>query len=169
VSPIEYISKSAAAQKMGISTRRINDYAVRGQIRRRYAIDKQTRRKHVVYRLADVERLTSERQAVKDAAALIAAPASAKVTMEDTVESLTSATLLPSQGPSWIPSRILSFQPRPHEWLTLEEAARYTRLPISYLDGLIRAGKLHALDVGRQKGGRWRISPRTLDAISAEA
>jgi hypothetical protein len=46
-------------------------------------------------------------------------------------------------------------------WLTLEESAEYSGLPASVLSGFIGDGKLSAMNVGRRRGGQWRI--RRLD------
>jgi hypothetical protein len=44
-----------------------------------------------------------------------------------------------------------------HLWLTLQQAAEYSGLPAAVLVEWITAGRLFALDVGRRRGGRWRI------------
>jgi hypothetical protein len=42
-------------------------------------------------------------------------------------------------------------------WLTLQEAVEYSGLPGAILLEFIAGGRLPALDVGRRRGGRWRI------------
>jgi excisionase family DNA binding protein len=66
----------------------------------------------------------------------------------------------PLNGTSVAPAKM-----RP--WLTIAEAADYTGLPESFLLHMIEEGDLPALDVGVRPGGKWRVSRRALDGISA--
>jgi excisionase family DNA binding protein len=52
-------------------------------------------------------------------------------------------------------------------WLTLDEAAVYSGLPVSYLQKQIDDGCLAAIDVGVRPGGRYRVARRDLDTITA--
>jgi hypothetical protein len=57
----------------------------------------------------------------------------------------------------------------PRPWLTLDEAENYSGLPAGFLLEHIAAGKLPALNVGRRKGGQWRVARRDLDQLQATA
>jgi excisionase family DNA binding protein len=50
-------------------------------------------------------------------------------------------------------------------WLTLAEAADYSGLPAAILVRCITDGRLPAIDVGRRRGGRWRIRKVDLGKI----
>jgi excisionase family DNA binding protein len=52
-------------------------------------------------------------------------------------------------------------------WLTLAEAADYSGLPAAILVRCITDGRLSAIDVGRRRGGRWRIRKVDLGKIDA--
>ena len=56
------------------------------------------------------------------------------------------------------------YQPQPKPWMTLSEAAEYSGLPKGYLLGLCRQNKL-GTDVGRRRGGRFRISRKQLEGL----
>jgi site-specific recombinase XerD len=52
-------------------------------------------------------------------------------------------------------------------WLSLEEAAAYSGLPVNYLARQIRAGHLAAIDVGVPPDVCYRVARRDLDSITA--
>jgi hypothetical protein len=51
-------------------------------------------------------------------------------------------------------------------WLTLQESVDYSGLPAAILLEFIAGGRLPALDVGRRRGGRWRIRKVDLRDLS---
>lgn len=55
-----------------------------------------------------------------------------------------------------------------HIWLTVDEAASYVRLPRTWLEHMIRVGKLPAMDTHQRDGGKWRVQVGDLEDISAE-
>lgn len=61
----------------------------------------------------------------------------------------------------------LSVVPVRRLWLTLQQAADYSGLPTAVLLEFIGAGRLPALDVGRRRGGRWRIRQIDLRQLDA--
>lgn len=175
----EYLDKPQAAKRLGISPRRLLELAASGRIKRHYLKNTRSQRKIVTFKTDDVERLARER----DEQALLppsyephsTSQLSLKVnkhkgTVHGGSDLASLATL--------ISTKLLPAAPAgpPREWLTVEEAANYTGLPASFLLELIHktmelkrlAGpRLPALDVGVRPGGRWRISKRDLDALSA--
>jgi excisionase family DNA binding protein len=52
-------------------------------------------------------------------------------------------------------------------WLTLDQAADYSGLPAQILREMVIAGKLEAMDVGRRRGGKWRIRRLSLERIES--
>lgn len=54
-----------------------------------------------------------------------------------------------------------------HLWLTLEESVDYSGLPAPILLRMIAGGQLPAIDVGRRRGGRWRIRKVDLGKLDA--
>ena len=48
-------------------------------------------------------------------------------------------------------------------WLTLNDSVDYSGLPAAILVQCIADGKLKAMDVGRRRGGRWRIRRSDLE------
>lgn len=53
-------------------------------------------------------------------------------------------------------------------WLTLSEAAEYSGLPAQILRSMVLSGQLEVLEVGRRRGGRWRLSRRDLEGIRGQ-
>jgi len=51
-------------------------------------------------------------------------------------------------------------------WLTLSEAVDYSGLPQATLLEFITTGRLPALEVGRRRGGRWRIRRQDLKRLA---
>jgi hypothetical protein len=56
------------------------------------------------------------------------------------------------------------YQPQPKVWMTIREASEYSGLPKGYLLGQCKLRKL-GTDVGKRKGGRYRISKKELEAL----
>jgi excisionase family DNA binding protein len=55
-----------------------------------------------------------------------------------------------------------------HLWLTLAEATDYSGLPESIVLQLVLTRKLPAMDVGRRRGGRWRIRRSDLERLEGQ-
>lgn len=51
-------------------------------------------------------------------------------------------------------------------WLTISESAAYSGLPAAVIVDFIGKGKLTAMDVGRRRGGRWRIRRMDLESFA---
>lgn len=136
-----YLTREIAVRVLNLSPRRLLELAKRGQLATREAVDPLSKRRQLVYLEADVRRLAAAR--ASGAVARIPAP-------------------IPVPAPEPLPERPL----RP--WLTLAEAADYSGLPESALRSLIERGRLAALDVGRRKGGRWRIHRLDLREMRGE-
>ncbi len=151
-----WITKEAAAKYLTvrrngrkpepISPRRILEYTQAGALRSALQRGK-SGQQEVMVLLADVLRLQQERE---NPPALPAVPREPKQKL---------------LGPP--ASAALSAAPVPHSraWLTLDESSEYTGLPPAFLQSLVDAGTLPALNVGVRPGGRWRIKRADLDAI----
>lgn len=132
-----YVSKEIAAQRLGLSIRRVLELSDQGQITRSKLMNHETGRRQVALLESDVDRLYTQRQGV------------AVLPPQSATENKAPAT-----------AALLS-QP----WITLEDAETYTGLPASFLQSLIDEGTLPACNVGVRPGGRWRVKKGDLDAI----
>ena len=141
----EYVSKQIAAERLGLSVRRVLELSLSGAIKRRQVLDPVTKRRQTVFAAQDIQRAVAEGKRlvpVRGAAGEVAAVPPVQAT---------PAPLQVSDRP----------------WLTVEEAADYSGLPASFLLGMVEGGRLPALDVGVRPGGRYRIARRDVDAIQA--
>lgn len=136
--PPAFLDKALAAQRLGLSVRRVLELSNIGKLGRKRVINHQTGRHQVVISAADVERMLAEQRA---------APAP-------------DSQALALRAPE--PPAVLKL------WLTLEQAEDYSGLPASVLLMLIHYGDLRARDVGVRPGGRWRVRKVDLDALEGE-
>jgi excisionase family DNA binding protein len=157
---VKMISKEAAADRLGISTRRVLEFAQAGSLRSEKRRNPETNLWTVVFHAGDVERLRDER----------ATPRPNLSRARNEIARANAATLAALATPATLllapaaPPRLWE----PHEWLTLAEAAIYLRgLPEAYLLTLIDGKKLPACNVGVRPGGRWRVKRSDLDSIQA--
>jgi hypothetical protein len=142
----EVLTTELAAERLGLSVRRLRELAQLGRIERHRQVDPVTKREATFFRAADVDRLRAELHPDPVAArALLALPPSP----------------VPDSG---------SEHPRSANalWLTLDEAEDYTGLPVSILRDLIEAQALRAMDVGVRPGGRFRVRRVDLDQIEGK-
>ena len=58
-------------------------------------------------------------------------------------------------------------EPRPHRFLTIEQAAEELNVKTSLIRGLIKTGELRALQVGSR--GMWRVGRRDVENYIADA
>jgi excisionase family DNA binding protein len=145
----EYLTKELAAKKLGLSVRRILELSARGLIKRRTVRDPVTKREQTVFLAADLQRYVEGQRRV-----FVSHRAGG-------AESAVVVAALPPPQP-------VSAPPVPETpWLTLDEAAVYLGLPVSYLQKQIDDGCLAAIDVGVRPGGRYRVTRRDLDTITA--
>jgi excisionase family DNA binding protein len=142
----EFISKEIAAQRLGLSVRRVLELSANGAMRRRQVTDPVTKRRQTVFSAAEVHR------AVMDGKQRLVAYRGGA----GEVAALPPVQALPAPSPA--PDR---------PWLTVDEAADYSGLPGTYLLRMIEERRLGALDVGVRPGGRYRIARRDVDAIKA--
>lgn len=145
----EYLTKELAAKRLGLSVRRVLELSARGLLKRRTVRDPVTKREQTVFLTADVDRYKAaegnRRQIFISHSAADAAQVAA-------------LRLLPAGSAPPVPET---------PWLTLDEAAVYLGLPVSYLQKQIDDGCLAAIDVGVRPGGRYRVTRRDLDTITA--
>jgi excisionase family DNA binding protein len=142
----EFVSKEIAAERLGLSVRRVLELSASGVLKRRQVLDPVTKRRQTVFASADVHR------AVMDGKQRLVAyrGGAGEVAALPPVQEISA----PSPAPD-----------RP--WLTVDEAAGYSGLPASFLLGMIEERRLGALDVGVRPGGRYRVARRDVDAIKA--
>jgi excisionase family DNA binding protein len=142
----EFVSKEIAAERLGLSVRRVLELSASGVLKRRQVLDPVTKRRQTVFASADVHRAVMDGKqrlvAYRGGAGEVAA--------------------LP-------PVQEISAPSPDRPWLTVDEAAGYSGLPASFLLGMIEERRLGALDVGVRPGGRYRVSRRDVDAIKAPA
>ena len=145
----EYLSKTVAAARLGLSVRRLMELAQQGKIEGFRQFDPQTRRDATMFDVSDIARLKAEWTPKAIVPALPAAPAS-------------TALVRANGGP---PAPAAAPSPRP--WLTIGEAADYSGLPAATLRQFVESGRLAALDVGVRPGGRYRVRRADLDQLEA--
>jgi len=143
----EYLTKAIAAQRLGLSPRRVLELGNLGNIRHRRVVDPKTRRKQTVFLATDVARLAA---APDNPGALTPFSAAARSLFP-------YAALPPAAEPA-----------APRLWLTPAEAAEYSGLPASYLIELVHSGTLLARDVGVRPGGKYRIRRADLDGLEGK-
>ena len=146
----EYLSKTIAAARLGLSVRRLMELAQQGKIEGFRQFDPQTRRDATMFDVSDVARLKAE-WTPKAIVPALAAPTP-------------STALVRTNGGLSAPAAA----PSPRPWLTIGEAADYSGLPAATLRQFVESGRLAALDVGVRPGGRYRVRRADLDQIQAE-
>ena len=194
----EYMSKAAAAERLGLSVRRVLELSLSGAIRRRQVTDPVTKRRQTVFLAADLERLIEDKR--QRAAALAPNPDAprpadcmsrseaaerlglsvrrvlelsarglfARQLILDPVTKRRQSAFRAADVERFIERRKGIVPPAPDPpWLTIEEAAVYSGLPVHYLERQIRDGRLGAIDVGIGPGVCYCVARHDLDAISA--
>lgn len=168
-----YLTKTVAAKRLGISPRRLVELAAAGQINRHYNNGPNGRRIALFDEVEVDELLQNRIDAVPVAAGAPGAGKTAALVPMRYLEAITAQLNEPVRKLEPVFQAVAS-QINPTKkngcdalWLTPAEAAEYSGLPASFLVSMIEAKKLPALDVGVRKGGRWRISRRDVDAITA--
>src|SRR5262252_6756216 len=117
----EYLNKELAARRSGLSIRRLLELANKGEVRKRHVLDPKSKRTIAVFDSTDLARL-KDRPAV--GTALVPMRSGAALSHPNV------ASVIP---PVPAPDR---------PWLTIDEAAEVSGLPASFLQGLVRGGKL---------------------------
>src|SRR6185369_2368969 len=193
----EYVAKAIAAERLGLSVRRVLELSARGLLPRHTVLDPATKRRQTVFLAADLERLIEGRRGaappepdstpqslpgyVSKAEASERLRLSARRVLEladaglinrgyvrDPVTKRRQTALLEEDVERLIQNRKgIAPQASDAPWLTLEEAAVYSGLPGDYLERQIRTGRLGAIDVSVGPAGGYRVARRDLDAITA--
>ena len=161
---IEWYSKEEAAARMGsperpLSPRRVLELAQAGRIQSKRERDPQTGQTVVRIHAGSVERYLDEQSGERPRE--VREPQTPQTLTKRGSELIELLRLLQAGA-----AGIATAQPA-RLWLTLQESEEYAGLPASFLVVLIRSGKLPALDVGRRRGGRWRIRQLDLQKIEA--
>lgn len=181
-----WVPKEKAAEILGLSVRRTLEYCQRGVIERR--VSQQGRNRVSLMREADVLALKRSldtgtaisRMAAGTSRSYAPMPAAfaqglgvpgererlerIAQSVQELAAGFTQKLLAaPAPQPAAMP------QPAaPAPWLTLAEAALYSGLPLAHLKAAVLAGELPARDVGRRKGGRWRVRREDLEAMQGK-
>jgi hypothetical protein len=149
---VECVSKEEAAERLGLSERRVLEYIQSGALRAEQRYNSTTKAWGSWVHAGDVERLRDER----------ATPRAKKPAPTKEIAIRKKETALGATGPA------ISAAGAPatgRAWLTLDEGEAYTGLPAAFLLRLIRSSALRALDVGVRAGGRLRVKRSDLDSI----
>ena len=146
---LELLTKQIAAERLGLSVRRVMELSADGTFARHRAFDPDTKREAVMFDAAEVAQFAAGLATVPAPAdrALAVRPQRLPLDEYDIDDDGRGAGRL---------------------WLTLAEAAAYSGLPASHLLAAIEAGELAARDVGVRPGGHWRVRRLDLDAIEGE-
>mgnify|MGYP001576705330 CR=1 FL=1 len=139
-----YILKRPAAQRSGLSPRQILSLASDKKIRSKRVMDPASRQWTIAVHQVDLDKYIASFRKPR-----------IQVMPEEEFSQPESAGLAEKLS--------LLVQPL---WLTLAGAERYTGLPAALLESLITSGILPAIDVGRRKGGHWRVKRSDLEAIN---
>jgi excisionase family DNA binding protein len=144
---LELLTKQIAADRLGLSVRRIMEFSAEGRFTRHRAFDPETKREAIMFDADEIEAYARE-------AATTPAPGALIVQRRPTLDAydVDDAAAIGA-------GRL---------WLTLAEAADYSGLPASILQAMVEVGELAALDVGVRPGGHLRIRRRDLDAIEGK-
>jgi len=161
---VEWITPDEAAKSLGLSIRRVLEYATAGELRT------QKNGRGRLINFSDVEKLKRAREEKRQGEMQRAAASTSgesKAGLNGITHALTTTVqaLVDRTRHSGEPA-IAQPQPRIKPWLTLIEAAEYTGLPASYLLKQAKYGALDARDVGPRPGGRWRFSRHSLKVFS---
>jgi excisionase family DNA binding protein len=150
---VEWISLDEAAKALDLSPRRVLDYGNTLKIRVKREINPASKREVALFHAGDVEHLREERKDRQRQSRV-----NALATINPGVKALLAGA--PREAAPAAPSTW-----RPGAWLTLEEAAEYSRLPASVLLRDIERGALPAKNVGVRAGGQWRVKVQDLEAL----
>jgi len=140
---IELLTKYLAAERLGLSVRRVMELSTEGTFTRHRAFDPETKREAVMFDAAEVEQYKAANTPAP--APLLLGPAAEPIDETDD----------DGRGDGRL-------------WLTLAEAAEYSGLPASHLRSAIGIGELPARDVGPRPGGHWRVRRLDVDAIEGK-
>ena len=162
----EYLSKTIAAARLGLSVRRLMELAQQGKIEGFRQFDPATRRDATMFDVSDVARLKAE-WTPKAIVPAIAAPTPSTALVRTNRRYARSETAsdsgYPQNGGLSAPAAAPVLRP----WLTIDEAADYSGLPAATLRQFVESGRLAALDVGVRPGGRYRVRRADLDQLEA--
>ena len=147
----ELLTKHLAAERLGLSVRRVMELSNDGTFTRHRAFDPETKREAVMFDADEVE-------AFKATASVTPAPYDparglVRLQLDEAARRDEADDAAADDG-------------RP--WLTLAGAAEYSGLPASILQAMVETGELAALDVGVRPGGHWRVRRLDLDAIEGK-
>lgn len=149
-----WLTKQQAADAIGVSTKTVEQLALRKEIEQGKRI-RPGRPAIAVYNPQDVERVSKERN--PDAVPFVLPPAAPG-------EAVSTEIARTSQNfPNLLEAALLQAVQRPAAprlFMGVDEASEYSGLPKSYLKELIREGK-----IGLKTGAGWRIRRADLEAL----
>lgn len=149
-----YLTKTIAAERLGLSVRRLLELSLRGELRRHYVRDPLTKRRQTVFAAGDVQTLELAMHRRMNPMAVRRSGGN----MPD------AAAVKHLPAPSAPPAPVVLERP----WITVAEAALRSGLPEKTVSRLIQSGQLPALDTHSRNGGRWRIHREQLDALRGQ-
>jgi|SRR5215471_11342356 len=177
VTQIEWISKEEAAERLELSPRRILELAKQGKLKSSRIVSTATGKPVVVIHAGSVERY---RDKLSDP--LIGGDAACEPHAEDAArdshangaargphaKAIAGTRLTERAIGEMLAAVSHAVRTRYALWLTVDEAADYAGLPKRFLRDMVLTGQLEVLEVGRCRGGRWRLSRRDLEAIHGQ-
>ena len=152
---VEWLTQEDAAARLGMSVRRMLEYASAGKIQTEKGVNEETQRPTLKMHAGDVERLVEERSQQK-AGTQMRALATVDYSKRPAAEQVRA--LLAGNG-----AAAAGLKP----WLTLDQAAEYSGLSRVLLYELIRDGVLPAR-CDHVASDRWRICRQDLDDLRGE-
>lgn len=154
----EYLSANEAAKILGVAKRTVQLYGQQGKVVTAAGIDSRNQA-CVLYHAGDLERFRFERAQPPKKRDIVVSEAPRKPARKPDALQTTQGAMIPQVG---IIEKAAPPATRP--WMALDEAERYIGLSRKLLLGLIRTGKLPALE-DHVKADRWRVHREDLEAL----
>ena len=161
---VEWVTKEEAGLRLGtperpLSPRRVLELAREGKIQSQLVRNVDTGQMTTQIHAGSVERFLEERNLQKEL--IISVPNTNGQVRDPRAPQPSQALELLREVCEGLRSA-----PSARLWLTLEEAADYSGLPAAILVHFIASKTLKAMNVGRRRGGQWRIRRVDLDQFA---
>lgn len=174
-----WLTKQQAAQVLGVAEKTIDRMAKAGELHKEI-LKRPRQAPIVVFHPGDVNRAKAAREAQQSPAPFVMSEKESGLSADVSGRPVSDVSRSMSEvsvpwSDSWIRdmstrlsnlSKIFPAEPT-NLWLTLQEAADYSGLPAAVLVDFINSGRLPALDIGRRRGGHWRIRKVDLRKLDA--
>ena len=168
---VEWLSPQEAGERLDKSPRRVLELAQQGKLQSSRVKHPQTGQQIVRIQAGSIERYLDESKVIPEPTACdshangIAKHNTKLMERAKGDRAIGNKTLEPISIGEILGVISRATRTRYALWLTLDQAADYSGLPAAILRAWVESGKLAALDVGRRRGGRYRLSRRDLDGI----